>query len=96
MRKRASAARRPDQPPHHPLGRQVHLAPLMSLPPADADLCFARAVAHDQSLGPASSGPRLGLLPASPAGSEVTSDAAAEAAESPSLSESGHSRLGNA
>ena len=94
MRKRASAARRPDQPPHHPLGRQVHLAPLMSLPPADADLCFARAVAHDQSLGPASSAPRL--LPASPAGSEVTSNVAAEATGSPSLSESGHSRLGNA
>ena len=91
MRKRASSAQRPD---HHPLGWQVHLAPLMSPPPAVADLCFAGAAAHEQSLGPASSAPRL--LPASPAGSEVTSNVAAEATGSPSLSESGHSRLGNA
>ena len=91
MRKRASSAQRPD---HHPLGWQVHLAPLMSPPPAVADLCFAGAAAHEQSLGPASSGPRL--LPASPAGSEVIPDAAAEATESPLLSESGRSRLGNA
>ena len=70
------------------------MVPLMSLPPADADLCFARAVAHDQSLGPASSAPQL--LPTSPAVSEVTSDAAAEATGSPSLSESGRLGLGNA
>ena len=91
MRKRASSAQRPD---HRPLGWQVQLAPLMSLPPTVADLCFAGAAAHEQSLGPTSSAPRL--LPASPAGSEVIPDAAAEATESPLLSESGRSRLENA
>ena len=82
VRKRASAAGRPDQPPHHALGRQRHLVPLIFTPPAVADLCFARAV----SLGPVSSAPRL--LPTSPAGSEVTSHAVAEATESFSRSES--------